>query len=242
MCPSHIRTYKNHTPPAQIIIIRISIELVLLCIIYRQKMDRNIKPTTTLNSFQTHFVDIHEDVLSEGDEEGMIKKEEEKEEKLHLNNNNRSTKARETKRSGHRSFNRQVSLETGFSVLNKESRGKDHERNKALTRSGNSLGAFDSANCRIGLEGHKRDFSIFRTKSTLSKQNSLLPRKEKELDHTQKINGSSVVDDESENASVPAGRYFAALRGPELDEVKVRRTSLFLNFKKLHPYACMLAS
>ncbi|KAI5439934.1 Guard cell S-type anion channel slac1 [Lathyrus oleraceus] len=73
---------------------------------------------------------------------------------------------------------------------------------------------------KIGLEGQKRDFSIFKTKSTLSKQNSLLPRKiEKELE-SQKINGTSDVDDDSVNASVPAGRYFVALRGPELDEVK----------------------
>ncbi|KAJ1375351.1 Voltage-dependent anion channel, partial [Sesbania bispinosa] len=168
------------------------------------------KKPTTLNSVQTHFVDIHE-VLPEGDEERMIS-EEEKVDK-HLNRG--TTKVRETKRA-HRSFNRQVSLETGFSVLYKE-RNKGKDERKTLTRSGTSLGEFDSRN-RIGLEGHKGDFSIFKTKSTLSKQNSLLPRKEKELE-PQKINGSG-VDDESVNTSVPAGRYFAALRGPELDEVK----------------------
>ncbi|CAL5207838.1 unnamed protein product [Lathyrus oleraceus] len=86
-------------------------------------------------------------------------------------------------------------------------------------RNGTSLGGLNPAN-KIGLEGQKRDFSIFKKKSTLSKQNSLLPRKtEKELE-SQKINVTSGVDDDSVNASVPAGRYFAALRGPELDEVK----------------------
>ena len=104
-------------------------------------------------------------------------------------------------------------------------------------RSGTSLGGLNPAN-KIGLEGQKRDFSIFKTKSTLSKQNSLLPRKiEKELE-SQKINGTSGVDDDSVNASVPAGRYFAALRGPELDEVKVR--NCYLSFKFL-PQSCMNA-
>lgn len=163
------------------------------------------KPT---NSFQTHFMDIHDEVLSEGDEEGTIKNEENEEKNL----NKPTTRARETKRN-HRSINRQFSLETGFSVLNRERKGKDER--KVLTRSGTSLGGAN----RFGLEGQKRDFSIFKTKSTLSKQNSLLPRKvEKELE-SQKINGAG-VDDDSVNASVPAGRYFAALRGPELDEVK----------------------
>ncbi|GAU23093.1 hypothetical protein TSUD_183940 [Trifolium subterraneum] len=156
-------------------------------------------------------MDIHDEVLSEGDEEATIKNEEKVDKHL-----NKTTRAREMKRN-HRSINRQFSLETGFSVLNRERKGKDER--KVLTRSGTSLGGFDSSS-KIGLDGHKRDFSIFKTKSTLSKQNSLLPRKfEKELE-SQKINGTSGVDDDSVNATVPAGRYFAALRGPELDEVK----------------------
>lgn len=182
------------------------------------------KPNTLNSLHQTHFVDIHEEVLSEGDEEKMIKEEEKVEKHL-----NRPTKAKR----GHR-INRQVSLETGFSVLNKENKGKNDR--KVLTRSGTSLGVLGSDNKNIGLEGHKRDFSIFKTKSSLSKQNSLLPRKEKELLESQKINGSA-VDDESVHASdVPVGRYFAALRGPELDEVKVSDIFYF----KLH--ACVLAS
>lgn len=169
------------------------------------------KKPTTLNSFHTHFVDIHE-ALPEEDEERIIKMEDKVDKQL-----DRANKVREMKRP-HRSINRQVSLETGFSVLNRENKAKDERKN--LTRSGTSLGSgFDSAN-RIGLEVRKGDFSIFRTKSTLSKQNSLLPRKERELE-SQRSNGS-VGNDESVNASVPAGRYFAALRGPELDEVKVR--------------------
>ncbi|KAF3448439.1 hypothetical protein FNV43_RR09152 [Rhamnella rubrinervis] len=162
----------------------------------------------------THFVDIHE-VLPE-EEEGssngrMPNKGVEKEKHL-----NRPIKVREMKRN-HRGFSRQVSLETGFSVLNRESKAKDER--KALPRSGRSFGGFDSAN-RLGMDGRKEDhFSLFKTKSTLSKQNSLLPqRKEREME-SQRTEGS-VGHDESVNKSVPAGRYFAALRGPELDEVK----------------------
>ncbi|KAF7828346.1 guard cell S-type anion channel SLAC1 [Senna tora] len=130
---------------------------------------------------------------------------------------NRPMRVREVKRPSHRSFSRQVSLETGFSVLNRESKGK--EERKSLPRSGRSFGGFDSAN-RIGLEGgRKGDFSIFKTKSSLSKQNSLLPsKKEKELLESERSEGSGGVD-ESANR-IPAGRYFAALRGPELDEVR----------------------
>ncbi|KAK4262674.1 hypothetical protein QN277_028208 [Acacia crassicarpa] len=163
---------------------------------------------------QTHFVDIHE-ALPEEDEEGMIKMEE-------SDNNvekktSRHNRVREMKRP-QKSFGRQLSLETGFSMLNKESNAKDER--KALTRSGRSFGGFDST-IRIGLEGgRKGDFSIFKTKSTLSKQNSLLPSKKKELVSQRIDDASNVGIDESVDTSVPAGRYFAALRGAELDEVK----------------------
>lgn len=116
-----------------------------------------------------------------------------------------------------RSFGRQVSLETG---LDRDSKGKGIER-MALPRSGRSFGGFDSTN----IEGRKADFSIFRTKSTLSKQNSLLPSKkldQRDPMESQRTHGSSEgINDESVNKSVPVGRYFAALRGPELDQVKV---------------------
>ncbi|XP_012567410.1 guard cell S-type anion channel SLAC1 isoform X2 [Cicer arietinum] len=141
-------------------------------------------------------MDIHDEILSEGDDEGIIKNDEK-----HLSKS--STEAQETKRN-HTSIKRQVSLKTGFSVLNRERKGRDDQR-KVQTRSGTSLGVFD-------LEAQQTDFSILKTKSSPSKQNSLLPRKLESQD----ING---VDDDSINEVVPAGRYFAALRGPELDEV-----------------------
>ncbi|XWS49840.1 hypothetical protein CRYUN_Cryun12cG0037600 [Craigia yunnanensis] len=88
--------------------------------------------------------------------------------------------------------NRQVSLETGFSVLDRESKAKDER--KVLRRSGRSFGGFDSAN-RIGGEAKKGDFDIFRTKSTLSRQNSLLPTiKEREME-TQRTEGAAGLDE-----------------------------------------------
>ncbi|KAL5748605.1 hypothetical protein ACOSQ2_025902 [Xanthoceras sorbifolium] len=165
---------------------------------------------TSPNSMETHFVDIHE-VLPEEEEE--ITRVEDKAKKGMMN---KPIRVRDAKRT-HRNFSRQVSLETGFSVLNRESKAKDER--KVLPRSGRSFGGFDST-IRIGGEARKGDFSIFKTKSTLSKQNSLMPtRKEKEME-SQRIDGSGRLDDESVNKSVPAGRYFAALRGPELDQVK----------------------
>ncbi|KAJ0106693.1 hypothetical protein Patl1_18603 [Pistacia atlantica] len=167
---------------------------------------------TSPNSLGTHFVDVHEVVPEEEEEEGITRMQDKV--KRGLNKGIRAV--RESRRPGHRSFSRQVSLETGFSVLNRETNGKDERR--VLPRSGRSFGGFDSAN-RFSGEARKGDFSMFKTKSTLSKQNSLLPtRKEKELE-SQRTDGSGRLD-EFLNKSVPAGRYFAALRGPELDEVK----------------------
>lgn len=161
-------------------------------------MDR--RPTSP-SSLETHFVDIHE-VLPE-EKEGTMADKGEKPPK-------RPNKFRDMKRS-QRNFSRQVSLETGFSVLNRESKAKDERR--VLRRSGRSFGGFGATN-RVGGDGRKGDFSIFMTKSALTRQNSSLPlRRESELDF-QKNDGSGVDD------SVPAGRYFAALRGPELDQVK----------------------
>ncbi|XP_021298397.1 guard cell S-type anion channel SLAC1 [Herrania umbratica] len=170
------------------------------------------KGATSSKSFQTHFVDIHE-VLPEEEEEdeGVIKMED----KVVKKGLHKPVKLRELKRP-QRSFSRQVSLETGFSVLDREAKAKDER--KVLRRSGRSFGGFDSA-IRVGGEARKGDFDIFRTKSTLSKQNSLLPtRKERETE-SQRTEGANGLD-ESVNNSVPAGRYFAALRGPELDQVK----------------------
>ncbi|CAK9173124.1 unnamed protein product [Ilex paraguariensis] len=167
------------------------------------------KRETSPSCLETHFVDIHE--IPE-DEEGTSKLTDKPEKRF-----NKHNKFRDSKRP-HRSFSRQVSLETGFSVLNAESKAKDERR--VLSRSGTSLGGFGSVQ-RMGADGRKGDFSIFRTKSTLGKQNSLLPqRKENEMEYSQKNDGTGGLDDESVNRSVPAGRYFAALRGPELDQVK----------------------
>ncbi|KAJ4811888.1 Guard cell S-type anion channel SLAC1 [Rhynchospora pubera] len=116
-----------------------------------------------------------------------------------------------------KTFNRQVSLGTGVTVLGMDKGFKDTcnsngDGSTSLHRSGTSLGRL-----RDGVGGgvpRKGDFSIFRTKSTLNKQNSLLPSRE--LDpHV-----SGLMQEDPVNKSVPAGRYFAALRGPELDEVR----------------------
>ncbi|PKU72938.1 Guard cell S-type anion channel SLAC1 [Dendrobium catenatum] len=134
----------------------------------------------------------------------------------------------------HHNFSRQVSLETGFAALNAEAnRGKNAafsprgaKDRRILSRNGKSLGITTGA--VAGADGvRKGDFSMFRTKSTLHKQLSMLPiRKESGFD-LQNADGSSAGGgggesgrEESINQSVPAGRYFAALRGPELDEVK----------------------
>ncbi|KAF8413066.1 hypothetical protein HHK36_001042 [Tetracentron sinense] len=157
------------------------------------------------SSLETQFEDIHE-VSDEENDEGTDNSEK----KL-----KRPIRLREMKRL-QRSFSRQVSLETGFSAFDRESKAEDDRR--VLSRSGQSLGAFASGN-RVGGEGRKGDFSIFRTKSAASKQNSMLPiRKESEMDFQE--NEASGGLEEPLNRSVPAGRYFAALRGPELDQVK----------------------
>lgn len=164
------------------------------------------------NSPEIHFLDVREVVIEANEEqEQQTTKTSRKTEK---------TSQKHTRRPYN--FSRQVSLETGVSVLKRDSKLAQNER-KALPRSGRSFGAYGSAQ---RFEGRSRgDFNMFRTKSGLNKQNSsMLPlRKERdyewEFDDEKKknVNGG----DESVNKSVPAGRYFAALTGPELDQVKV---------------------
>lgn len=199
------------------------------------KMDTR---ATSPNSHGTHFVDIHE-VLEEEEEEEeegtratkMADKTEKRLTKL--------TKTREAKRQQRSTtLSRQVSLETGFSVLNKESKAKNDQR-KMLSRSGNSFGGFGSVH-RGGVEGRRGDFSIFKTKSGLLRQNSLLPAKKESGELGGQRNdgfglGLGGAEDESVNRSVPAGRYFAALRGPELDQVKVIQLK-FTSILNLHVY------
>lgn len=182
-------------------------------------MDKKQTPPP-ISHANPHFVDIHE-VLHEGEEDEEQEHVQPKtapaladavEKRLKKHNNRLRPPPPPSQQ---RSFGRQMSLETG---LNRESKGKGIER-MALPRSGRSFGGFDSTI----IEGKKADFSIFRTKSTLSKQNSLLPSRKDHRDQmeSQRTYGSCEGMDESVNKSVPVGRYFAALRGPELDQVKV---------------------
>nr|GFA88275.1 guard cell S-type anion channel SLAC1 [Tanacetum cinerariifolium] len=115
----------------------------------------------------------------------------------------------------------QVSLETGVSKLNKA-----HNEVKVLPRSGRSFSGFGSSHGVDHANVKKGDFNMFRTKSTLSKQNSfMLPlRKDSGVNQFHK-NGEEGVGllDETFDKSVPAGRYFAALTGPDLElEKKIR--------------------
>lgn len=177
------------------------------------------KSNNSPSFLETHFVDIHEILPEEEDEEAEGEEEIASNVENAENRFHRLVKAREGKRA-RRNFSRQVSLETGFSVLSKESKTKDQR--ELLRRSGTSFGDYGST--RHFVEGRKADFNIFRTKSALSRQNSALPQRESGVDHIQKNQdapGEGLQHDgESVNESVPAGRYFAALRGPELDQVK----------------------
>lgn len=205
-------------------------------------MDKKQTPFFISHANDPNFVDILEE-----DDEGKEEEEQqqhnarptiltsaladavEKRSKKHNNNNNNNNRVRPPppppRSTG--GFERQMSLETG---LNRVSKGKGIER-MALPRSGRSFGGFDSTI----IEGKKGDFSMFRTKSTLSKQNSLLPLKK---DH--QMDQSCEGRDESENKSVPVGRYFAALRGPELDQVKVYNNHLFFIRFDHHFVFCFL--
>ncbi|KAI5011729.1 hypothetical protein ZWY2020_013866 [Hordeum vulgare] len=130
-----------------------------------------------------------------------------------------------------RAFSRQVSLGSGVTVMGMDRGGRSgggRPGQRALPRSGKSLGVLNHSG-GLGPDGGARrggDFSMFRTKSTLGKQNSMLPSRIKEeldsvdLDHVEGQPAGRPADVDPLNKSVPAGRYFAALRGPELDEVR----------------------
>lgn len=140
-----------------------------------------------------------------------------------------------------RAFNRQVSLGSGVTVMGMDRGGRNggSRGQRALPRSGRSLGVLNNSG-PIGPAGGDRraDFKLFRTKSTLSKQNSLLPSRIRESDveqlttHVEEPSDGPQAEDPL-NKSVPAGRYFAALRGPELDEVRVC-IDLFLPLMSRH--------
>lgn len=144
---------------------------------------------------------------------------------------------------GGRSIDRQVSLETGFAVMQAKAKkesakasGSNSKERKALPRSGKSLGGIrfleDPAAATgggVARNNNKGDFSMFRTKSTLVKQMSMKPMrkesKDDQGDHDElggEDGGRRGAADEGGDENVPAaGRFFAALRGPELDQVKV---------------------
>ncbi|KAJ4953548.1 hypothetical protein NE237_030380 [Protea cynaroides] len=121
-------------------------------------------------------------------------------------------KIRETTRQ-QRSFSKQLSLETGFSSHSKESE-ETKECRRTLERTGQSFGGFQS-DSRCGGEAKKEDFSLFRTKSTLGTlKSTLLPLLPLQEVDSPKNEGSGVLED------VSVGRYFEALTGPELDQLK----------------------
>ncbi|KZV19453.1 hypothetical protein F511_08794 [Dorcoceras hygrometricum] len=167
--------------------------------------------STFPRSPNAHFVDIHE-VPEEGEEKNeheenktakMAYAKEEKQ--LH-----KPIKFREWRKS-YRSFSRQVSLETGFSAFNSEQKVKMERQ--SLARSGKSFGGFGCA------ERKKGDFNIFRTRPGIVRQNSRLLFKKDSGINVELDDGLGEIQ-ESVNESVPAGRYFAALSGPELDQIK----------------------
>ncbi|KAJ4872552.1 Guard cell S-type anion channel SLAC1 [Raphanus sativus] len=104
----------------------------------------------------------------------------------------------------------------------KDNNNKNLDLRRVYRGVGRSFAGFETRGIiNGGGDGRKGDFSIFRTKSTLSKQNSLLPSVIRERDIENSLRGDDgETKDESINENVSAGRYFAALRGPELDEVK----------------------
>ncbi|RWV76933.1 hypothetical protein GW17_00062314, partial [Ensete ventricosum] len=127
---------------------------------------------------------------------------------------------------------RQISLESGIAVLDtgkevkRASSGKAKADNRVLSRNGKSLGGLSATG---GDAAHRKgDFNIFRTKSTLgSRQNSLLPSRRENRPDLHCANGApgSAGMGDRVTDSVPAGRYFAALRGPELDQVRVIKSN-----------------
>ncbi|GKC53592.1 guard cell S-type anion channel SLAC1 [Tanacetum coccineum] len=163
--------------------------------------ERNIHNPTNI-----HFVDIHE--VPEEEEQ-----EEEENEKKQPNkmaerppekrlNRPPMMKFREGKRSNtHRSFSRQVSLETGVSKLNKA-----HNEVKVLPRSGRSFSGFGSSHGVDQANVKKGEFNM----------------------SGRRVSASLMKVDKS----VPAGRYFAALTGPELDQVKDTEDILLPKDKK----------
>ncbi|CAL9753462.1 unnamed protein product [Musa acuminata subsp. burmannicoides] len=117
-------------------------------------------------------------------------------------------------------FSRQIPLESGIGVFDVEKKGSVEGESSGNAR-GKSLGGVGATGGDAG--NRKGYFDMFRTKSALgAKQNSSIPswkENEPDPDNAEGVAGSAGADDRV-NKSVPAGRYFAALRGPELDQVR----------------------
>lgn len=111
---------------------------------------------------------------------------------------------------------RQLSLGTGFSQWNKE----NGNRPKVLERSGASFGGFSSNKNKETTKD--QNYSLFGTKSG----NALLQARRMEELERQDHNIHHV------HLNIPAGRYFDALKGPELDVLKDYEDTLLPMDKK----------
>ncbi|KAJ4953495.1 hypothetical protein NE237_030327 [Protea cynaroides] len=151
---------------------------------------------------EEQFADIHQ-VFPEGEAQGTMKMKNKVEKRL----SRPCWKIRDMRRQL-KSLNKQVLLETGFSSHRKES--EETKGCRTLERTGQCFGGFYSGS-RVNGEAKKTDFSIFRTKSTRSKQVSLLPLQKMD---SQTNEASEGLED------ISVGRYFAALTGPEFDQLK----------------------
>lgn len=152
------------------------------------------------NSYSEWRVDVHPE------------EDDEQQDQAH----DRSTKLREQmNKRAQPSFNRQVSLETGFSAMDGGTNESKNDR-RVLERNGRS---FERIGSIVG-EGKKGDFSMFRTKSSVNRNN--VPGWLESVVEAQRADSKEGSEESASEQDVPnAGRYFDALRGPELDQVKV---------------------
>ncbi|KAH9329554.1 hypothetical protein KI387_001662, partial [Taxus chinensis] len=104
---------------------------------------------------------------------------------------------------------RHASLGTAFSMLNKDSNKRP---TSALTRSGSA--SFND-NSMIRKETENENYSLFRTHRQSSPMQMQTPRN-KESDRPRQDR----ISHQAANVNLPAGRYFDALKGPELDVLK----------------------
>lgn len=120
---------------------------------------------------------------------------------------------------GRSTLDSQFSLEDMFSKIMEETNRSRRGGDRRST--GKSFGGFSHGG---GEHWRKRSFSMFRS--------TMLPRlKEEEMDQAAMPEGfGRLGSDGSMRQRVPnAGRYFAALKGPELDQIKVSENDFILN-------------